>query len=153
MNGSDDADDVTALKAWFARWDRLVDAVDFTAARRLFHDDVVGFGTHRDVVRGLDALERLQWRSVWPTIDGFRFALETLHAIVSPDRLQATAILTWASTGYQQDGATFPRNGRATVVFTRRQADEDWRAIHTHMSLNPGTPSRSYGDKPERKPA
>ena len=145
--------DVAALRAWFATWDKLVDAVDFTAARQLFHDHVIGFGTHMDTVRGLDALERMQWRSVWPTIDGFRFALDTLQAIISPDRLQATAILTWTSTGYHTDGKPFDRHGRATAVFTRQHAGEEWRAIHTHMSLYPGTPQRSHGNKPERTSA
>lgn len=147
---ADDETDIAALRAWFAAWDKLVDAVDFTAARRLFHDDVVGFGTRMDSVSGLDALERHQWRSVWPTIDGFRFATDALQAMISPDRRQAVAVVAWSSTGYHEDGRTFTRNGRATVVFTRAATADPWLARHTHMSLNPGTPPRSFGSKPER---
>ncbi len=142
--------DLAALKAWFSTWDKLVDAVDFTSARHLFHDDVVGFGTRMDSVSGLDALERHQWRNVWPTIDGFRFATDTLQAMISPDRLQATAVIAWSSTGYHEDGKTYTRNGRATVVFTRADTLSPWLGRHTHMSLNPGTPQRSHGKKPER---
>ena len=37
------------------------------------------------------------------------------------------------------------RPGRATVAFARKSVGEDWAAVHTHMSLFRGTPSRSYG--------
>lgn len=147
---SRDTADMKALRAWFASWDKLVDAVDFTAARKLFHDDVVGFGTRMDSVSGLDALEQHQWRKVWPTINGFRFATDAMQAMFSPDGLQATAVVAWSSTGYHEDGRTFTRNGRATVVFTREKPTDPWLARHTHMSLNPGTPQRSHGSKPER---
>ena len=70
---------------WFSAWDRLVDAVDFVPARALFDPGVVSFGTRMDTVKGLETLERDQWRRVWPTIRGFRFDLSTLECLVSPD--------------------------------------------------------------------
>lgn len=140
--------DIDAIADWFAAWDKLVDAVDFVPARELFDDSVVGFGTRMDTVRGLDLLERDQWRRVWPTIDGFRFDLSTLECLVSPDRLQAVGIVVWRSTGYAEDGASFDRPGRATVVFARPSAEAPWKAVHTHISLSPGTPQRSFGARP-----
>lgn len=143
--------DVADIREWFATWDKLVDAVDYVSARQLFHPDVVGFGTHMDTLVGLEALENQQWRSVWFSIDGFKFTQESLKVIVSPDRLQATAVITWTSTGYHPDKTGFPRNGRCTLVFTRNSVEEPWRGIHSHLSLNPNTPQKSHGHKPERK--
>ena len=140
--------DRQAIANWFSSWDKLVDGVDFVPARELFDPEVVGFGTRMDIVSGIDNLETTQWRRVWPTIEGFRFDLSTLHCMVSPDRLQAVGIALWQSKGFHEDGRAFERPGRATVVFRREAADEAWRAVHTHISLNPGTPQRSWGERP-----
>jgi ketosteroid isomerase-like protein len=143
-----EADDRQAVADWFSSWDKLVDAVDFVPARDLFYEDVIGFGTRMDTVVGLQRLEQEQWRRVWPTIDGFRFDLDTLECQISPDRLQAVGIVAWHSTGYLEDGTKFDRPGRATVVFRRATADQPWKGVHTHISLNPGTPPRSFGNRP-----
>ena len=100
-----DNDDVMALRRWFDRWGGFVAAVDFAAARPLFSEDVIGFGTHKDFVRGLAALEAQQWRQVWPTIADFRFHTEEMEARISPDRLMAVAMCNWSSTGFHEDGA------------------------------------------------
>ncbi len=142
--------DIDGIADWFASWDKLVDGVDFVPARELFDEGVVGFGTRMDTVRGLDHLERDQWRQVWPTIDGFRFNLNTLECLVSPDRLQGVGIVVWHSTGYLKDGKPFDRPGRATVIFGRDNTNDPWKGLHTHISLNPGTPQKSHG---ERSPA
>ena len=139
--------DRQAISDWFSSWDKLVDGVDFVPARDLFDPEVIGFGTRMDIVSGIDNLETAQWRHVWPTIEGFRFDLSTLHCMVSPDRLQAVGIALWRSKGSHEDGSAFERPGRATVVFRRESADDPWRAAHTHISLNPGTPQRSWGNR------
>ncbi len=54
--------DETAIADWFAAWDKLFDGVDFVPARELFDPCVIGFGTRMDTVKGLDLLERDQWR-------------------------------------------------------------------------------------------
>lgn len=133
------------LRDWFSTWAGYVRAQDFTSARALFHVDVAGFGTHMRIVHGLDNLERDQWRSVWPTIAGFRFLTDDLECGASPDGLHAWAIVPWTSTGFHEDGTPFERPGRATVLFTRESATAPWLATHTHISLAPGTPQRSFG--------
>ena len=133
------------IKAWFDEWSGYVAAVDFEAARPLFHPEVVGFGTYMEYVRGLENLEQQQWRSIWGTIADFHFATEHLICGVSADGLQAWGIAPWTSTGFHEDGTSYERPGRATVLFVRESPDSPWLAIHTHISLSPGTPQRSYG--------
>lgn len=136
------------IKDWFDEWGSYVAAVDYDAARPLFHPEAIGFGTYMEYVRGLDQLEARQWRSIWSTTAGFQFLTERLICGVSSDGRQAWGIVPWTSTGFHEDGASFDRPGRATVLFLREDSDEPWRAIHTHFSLSPGTPQRSFG-KPE----
>ncbi len=139
------AEDFEAIKNWYDRWSGYVAAVDFVPARDLFDPDVAGFGTHMDIVQGRDNLEQLQWRQVWPTIDGFRFRTEVLKVGVSPDRCMALGLCPWESTGFHADGGAFDRPGRASVAFARDDISAPWLGIHSHFSLNPGTPPVSHG--------
>ena len=140
------AEDRAAIKAWFDRWGAHVAAKEFEPARDLFAGEVLGFGTRMDYVEGLDALEARQWRSVWPTIEGFRHRTDdTLQVTVSPDRLQAVGLVLWTSTGFGRNGEPFERPGRTTAVFGRDAVGGDWRCIHTHVSLARGVPQRSFG--------
>lgn len=141
------AEDQAAIRDWFATWGEQVAAVDFEPAKALFEDNIASFGTHMDVVEGLDHLADRQWRSVWPTIEDFRWNLDSLKVGVSPDRLLAIGVLTFSSTGLHADGKTFDRPGRATVAFTRSTTDDAWKGVHTHVSLNPGTPAASHGNR------
>jgi ketosteroid isomerase-like protein len=133
------------IRAWFETLQRCVRAVDYDSARGIFAPDVVSFGTRADLVRGLDALQAQQWSGVWPAIVDFAFDLDALH--VDGDGEVVWAAVVWTSTGFHEDGTPFPRPGRATVAFARR--DGRWLATHTHFSLNPGTPPRSHG-RPDR---
>lgn len=137
------------IAAWFDEWAGYVSAVNFSRARTLFHPEVVGFGTYMEYVRGLDELEQRQWRSIWGTISDFRFLTDRLICGVASDGEQAWGIVPWTSTGYHKDGSTFERPGRATVLFVRADDDSGWLAIHTHISLSPGTPQRSHANRPE----
>lgn len=139
------------IKAWFDEWGSYVASVDFEAARKLFHPEVIGFGTYMEYVRGLDALEEQQWRSIWGTISDFRFLTDRLICGVSGhDGLQSWGITPWNSTGFDENGAPYERPGRATVLFLRDNSDAPWLAIHTHISLSPGTPQRSHGRAADR---
>jgi ketosteroid isomerase-like protein len=138
-------DDLTRIRRWFERLAEHVRAVDFAGARPIFAEDMIAFGTFSDFVTGRDAVEAAQWRNVWPFIEGFRWQLDGVKAIVSPDRLTAIGMAVWDSTGYRQDGSAYDRPGRATVAFARQQPGQDWVAQHTHMSLFRGVPDRSFG--------
>jgi ketosteroid isomerase-like protein len=139
-----------SVAAWVQGWGEEVAAVDLTTARRRFAGDVVAFGTHADVVAGVDALAEEQWGRIWPAIEDFRFELEALHVIASPDGLQAVAVVPWSSTGIDEQGGRFDRPGRATIVLSRRSASDPWQGVHSHFSLARGVPSSTHGTRPAR---
>jgi ketosteroid isomerase-like protein len=143
-------DDVDLIRRWFERLADHVRTVNYVGARLLFAEDLIAFGTFADFVTGRDATEKEQWCNMWGTIDDFRCRLDDIRAIVSADRLTAVGMTLFDSTGYSQDGAPYHRPGRATVVFARTAIGEDWVARHTHFSLFPGVPARSFGEKPKK---
>ena len=143
-------DDLAGVKAWFDSLSAHVREVDFISARPIFAPDMIAFGTFTDFMTGRDVAEQQQWRNVWPHIDEFRFRSD-IRAIVSPDRLQAVGMAIFDSTGYRQDGTSYDRPGRATVVFVRDSVGATWLAQHTHLSLFRDVPTRSFKSKPEKR--
>jgi len=144
-------EDRRSVAEWFVRWAALVANVDIKRVREMFAEDAFAFGSKVEMVRTRAALEAEQWRAVWPTMADYRYDLSTLEMTVSPDRLMATAAAIFHSTGFHEDGATFERPGRVTVALMRETIGAPWFATHTHVSLKPGTPSPSYGRRPEAK--
>ena len=147
MIAAPDPDDLERVKTWFRRLSERVQAVDFAGAHPLFAEDMIAFGTFENFITGREAVERAQWRNVWPVTSGFHYR-DDIRAIVSPDRLTAIGMGVFDSTGYQEDGTPYERPGRTTVALSRRRIGEDWVADHTHMSLFRDVPSRSFGHKP-----
>ena len=135
------ADPKAAVAEWFSRLDKNCAAVDYAATRPIFADDVVSFGTRADIVSGLDLLQLNQWEGIWPNIEDFKINLDNIHA--GGDQNMAWGVATWTSTGFNEDGTFFSRPGRATTILERR--DGAWVSVHTHFSLNSGTPPRTYG--------
>jgi ketosteroid isomerase-like protein len=142
-------EDRRSVAEWFACWAELVADVNFGRVRELFVEDAFAFGSRVDMVRSREALEAEQWRIVWPTMADYRYDLSTLELAVSPDRLMAVAAAVFHSTGFHKDGTAFARPGRVTAALQRTALDAPWLATHTHVSLKPGTPSPSYGNRPE----
>ena len=146
-------DDVALIRRWFQKLQLCIQAVDFVGSRPLFADDIITFGTFAAFTVGREATEQEQWRHVWSHIDQFRWHLNDLRTLISGDRLTGVGIAVFESTGYSEDGKAFDRPGRATVVLGRQAAGGEWIAQHTHVSLFPGTPSRSFGTKRGHPPA
>jgi ketosteroid isomerase-like protein len=145
------ADDATraALLRWLDAFAAHVREVDYGAARPFFHPQVLAFGTHRDVIPGLEAWIATQWDNVWPRTADFRFSLDATHVLASGDAGMAVAVAPWTSTGFHPDGTVFDRPGRATMVFRRDPgAPMGWLCVHSHMSLNRGVPQASHADRP-----
>jgi len=145
MRAAPDATDLEAVRHWFARLADCVRSVDYEAAFPLFAKDLVAFGTYDDFVTGREQVMEAQWTKVWPTIRDFRWRLDEVTAIVSPDRLAAAGLAIFESDGFRRDGTRFDRRGRATVVLARAEVGADWVAEHSHMSLFRGTPDQSFG--------
>lgn len=141
--------DRRSISEWFARWGELVSNVDFKRVREIFVEDAIAFGSKVEMVTSRAALEAEQWRTVWPTIENYRYDLDTLEIAVSPDRLMAMGAAIFRSTGIHKDGTRFERPGRVTATLMRMSIEAPWRATHTHVSLKPGTPAPSYGNRPE----
>lgn len=141
-----------AVREWFTRLSAACAAVDYGAGRLIFADNVASFGTRADIVTGLDPLQRNQWEGIWPNIENFKIDLDSVMG--GGSGVSAWGIATWSSTGFDEDGTPFERPGRATVVLELRKSDRapggEWLAVHTHFSLNPGTPPRTFGRKKRR---
>lgn len=131
--------------AWLTRFSGFVRDVDYASARPLFHRDVLAFGTHRDIIPGIEAWIATQWDNVWPKTTDFTFDLEGTYVLASGDASMAVIVTPWTSTGYGVDGARFDRPGRATLVFNL--VDGGWVCTHSHMSLNRGVPQTSHADR------
>ena len=143
-------EDRRSVAEWYDRWSGHVAAVDFAPAREMFAEDAVAFGTKVEVMTSQPQIEREQWRSVWPSIQDFRFDTSTLEVITSPDRLMAMGALIFRSAGLHSDGQKFERNGRSTVTLMRSAVNAPWICTHSHISLKPGTPGISHGKRPEK---
>ena len=132
-----------AAREWFALLSRYCASVDYESTRAIFAPDILSFGTRAEIVSGLDALQENQWEGIWPNIKDFKVDLDSVHS--SGDERHAWGVATWTSTGFDEDGKSYFRPGRATVTLERRYGV--WLATHTHFSLNPGTPPRTFGPK------
>jgi ketosteroid isomerase-like protein len=134
MNLGDSVTDIA--RAFLVEMQACVRAVDYERARALFGEDVVAFGTFAAVVSGREQLEQEQWRKIWPTIRDFTFRIDELHC-VGTDRMLCV-VVPWDSLGRRDDGETFARPGRATLVLEPR--GQRWVAVHSHFSLAPARP-------------
>jgi ketosteroid isomerase-like protein len=138
-------DDLAAVRTWFDALARHCRAVDYEAARQIFAEDMIAFGTFTAFMEGRNLAEQKQWRNVWGTIRNFRYDLDKVEAIVSADRLTAVGMAVWQSDGFYPNGDPFDRPGRTTVVLARQKIGQPFVAVHTHMSLFRGTPEQSFG--------
>ena len=135
------SDPIEAVQQWFALMEQCCASVDYDGAECIFADDVVSFGTAMDIVSGRKSLREGQWESIWGNISNFKMDLDNVHAGGSGN--QAWGVVTWTSLGFDGNHEPFYRPGRATVTLERR--DGIWFAVHSHFSLYPGTPQRTFG--------
>jgi ketosteroid isomerase-like protein len=141
--------DRKSVADWYQLWGDRVAAVNFKAVREMFTEDAIAFGSKVTMMTSREILERDQWRAIWPTIEDYRYDLSTLNVVISPDRLMAMGAVMFRSTGIHKDGSKYERIGRATVTLQRTAVGAPWICNHSHVSLVPGTPSPSYGNRPE----
>lgn len=119
------------VSEWLYTFAMAVRARDYDAARDIFADDVVAFGTVVPVAHGIDRLEADQWRLVWETTRDFEFNSVNIDEHVN----RATISARWSSKRVNDNTL---RRGRATILLQR--IGQRWRATHTHFSLEPEAP-------------
>ena len=127
--------------------------VDFIGSRPLFADNIVTFGSFAAFTLG--AMQPSKSSGV--TSGAISTSSAGVWMICGPSsQPTASRRSAWRCSSppaTPKSGKAFDRPGRATVVLGRQAAGEEWIAQHTHMSLFPGTPSRSFGTKREHPPA
>ena len=128
------------VTGWLDAFEAACRGRDFGAGRRMFAADAVAFGTYATAVRGLDNIEREQWKNVWPRIREFRFeARPAIHTAGDSAWIAAE----WSSEATGPDGQPFRRPGRGTFVLARR--DGRWLCVHSHVSLLPSQSESAHG--------
>jgi ketosteroid isomerase-like protein len=132
-----------SIREWFRTWERCIQNFDYATVQTLMAEDVVAFSTLTNMMVGSDAYTSQQLSVIWPNIRDFTFNLNQWHWGASGDL--AWAMIPWESTGFHPDGTSFPRPGRSTVIFERRNGT--WLAIHLHFSLAPETPPKTHGPR------
>ena len=133
------------ILGWLDIFSGFVREVDYASARPMWHPDLLAFGTYNNVIQGLETAIATQWDNVWPRTADFAFDLAGTHVLASADHAMAVAVTPWTSTGFHQDGTSFDRPGRATMVFAK--ASGAWQCVHSHMSLNRGVPQASFATR------
>jgi ketosteroid isomerase-like protein len=122
------------VMAWLRDFASCVRDRDFDRGRMLCSQHIVSFGTVVHIALGLEELIDQQWGRVWNVTCDFDFDYEHTHIGVSDDL--AWVASPWASWGFAEDGSSYLREGRATIVLCREP--DGWRGIHTHFSIRPG---------------
>jgi hypothetical protein len=133
------------VKKWLKDFGDCVRAKDFASGRRMFYSRIVCLGSHARLVTGLDSLIEKQWKKIWPNITGFDFG--KMHFEFNHEKNMACVIGPWISTGYHKNGESFSRPGRVTILLIKDPVKKVWLAKHTHYSLFPGTPNKTFGPK------
>jgi len=122
-----------SIQDWLTGFSQAVRSRDYEAGRRFFALDVMGFGSVAERCHGLEDLESRQWRRVWDVTTDFEFDLDS--AAIGQEENMAWAACSWQSFGKNAAAEPVLRRGRSTFVF--RKEGEQWRAIHSHFSLEP----------------
>jgi ketosteroid isomerase-like protein len=132
-----DAD--SEVSGWLRQFEVACRTRDFATARGMFAEDALAFGTWAKAVRGLDNVEREQWRNVWPRIRDFRFEAPTIRVCGEAAWIAAA----WSTEATGPDGKSFHRPGRGTFVLERRSGR--WLCVHSHFSLPPTQSEAAHG--------
>ena len=115
---------------WLVEFVEAVRAGDTEAGRRMFADDVVGYGTLTARMLGLDDLVDQQWRPTWKRVGTWR-----VTEVDVVEQVEGLAVLAFCWERVNNDDHAVVR-GRATVSLQQRAAG-DWRCIHSHFSADP----------------
>lgn len=132
------------IKQWLMTFAHCVRNLDFESGRAMFYKDAYCFGSNADILTGVDDLIERQWKKIWPNISGFQFLTDHLHCELNHEGNFACVIVPWISTGYFENGTPYHRPGRVSIFLIHDKNTKSWLAKHTHYSLYPGTPTKTF---------
>ena len=129
-----------AATAWFEAFAACVRAEDMEGGRRLFDPDCASFGARAERLIGVDDLVARQWHPTWTSTRDFAAVPGTVAVETAADGTVVVLTALWGSEGVQDDGSTFDRRGRCTIILRADgAAPHGLRAVHSHFSLSPET--------------
>lgn len=119
------------IQRWLFGFQRAIRSEDYEAGKKLFHRNVVGFGTNVTRADSLETLVEHQWRARWPNNGKFEYLVKDVRVIPAPGLF--VIALEWFVPSVIVGGHT--RLGRATFVL----ADFDGKllCVHSHHSEAP----------------
>ena len=127
-----------AAVAWFEEFAACVRACDIDGGRRLFDPDCASFGARAEHLVGVDDLVARQWHPTWTSTQGFASVPGTMAVETAADGTVVVLTALWQSQGLVDDGSTFARRGRCTIILRAdAAAPHGLRAVHSHFSLSP----------------
>lgn len=129
------------VRAWLEEFERCVNRVDYAGSAKLFYEGATVYGLYSDA-KWISEINQKEWTREWPCIQNFAWTYGSRTSIWSEDQTQATAFLTFVSTGYDTYGKEFSRPGRATVLLLHR--DGLLLCFHMHMSVEHGIQQDSF---------
>ena len=139
-------------KQWFVKFGECCKSRDFESAKNLVSSDVCSFGTKVDLVTNLNDLETQQWQNIWPYIENFEFLVDKLIADGNNELIWG--VTPWNSIGYDADGNSFDRPGRATVILKDFYNEEELELIWEELKFytKPGKlfEAKDYGGIPDK---
>lgn len=115
---------------WLSTFVEAVRAGAIEEGRRLFSEDVVGYGALTPRMLGLDDLVDKQWRPTWRRVAAWR--VTEVDLVEHAGDLAALA-LCWERVNNDDHAVV---HGRATLVL-RRDGEAGWRCVHSHFSPDP----------------
>ena len=117
-------------REWLDAFVAAVQTNDIASARPLFDPGVLGYGALTNRMSGRDDLVEQQWRPTWRRVAGWQ--VTSVDVQEQSDRL---ALLAFCWQRHNNDDRSIV-NGRATLAL-RRDADDRWRCVHSHFSVDP----------------
>lgn len=116
------------MQRWLLDFQRAIRGEDYEQGRKLFHPNVVAFGTSVNRADSLDALEECQWKVRWPNNASFEYLVKEAKVIPAPGMF--VVAIEWFVKSKIIRGS--PRTGRATIVLG--DFEGKLLGLHTHHS-------------------
>ena len=142
-------EDRRSIAEWFVRWAQLGRRRSISSAvREMFAEDAIAFGSKVEMMTSQARSNASSGAPSGRSIEDYRYDLSTLEIVISPDRLMAMGAVIFRSTGLHADGKTGSTATAAPPHADARPRSARRGSARTrHVSLKPGTPTPSHGNR------